>query len=523
MKLDGEGVIKRFKRAKKNRSVWEDLWQDVYDYVLPARAGFFQPTAGEERTHMIYDETALVALADFVSRMQAGNVPSHQKFWRFEPGPEYQDLNVRKRLQGELDEVTDFIWESIINSNFANESQEVITDIAVGWSDMLVTDGTDGKLLNFKCIPQSHTYWDVGPFKTVDGVFRIREDVKIADLKTIWPDAKVSAALIGKMRGNPEATTDLIEASYRDWAETGTPTYIYQVVAGEDKSLVIDTFDQGIGARPHVTPRWSVAAGECYGRGPLINALPAVRTANLVTELVLENAQMSISGIWQVDDDGTISVDNVEIVPGAVYARAVDSRGLERTDLGTTNFSVADIVLSQQQENIRRALFAQNLGPLDQTPRSATEINARMTDLAEQTAGPAGRLKAEWIDPMLQRIVWLLEKRGLIEMPLLNGRQVRIVSKSPIARAQRFEDIERMRGFAGDVISMLGPQLGQAYLNQDGIVDELREKWEVPNRVVRDQDEREAALQGAGDAALQGAGGGTPAPGGLPAQLAIGE
>jgi hypothetical protein len=180
------------------------------------------------------------------------------------------------------------------------------------------------------------------------------------------------------------------------------------------------------------------------------------------------------------------------------------------------NFDVGNFVLSQQQENIRRALFAQNLGPLDQTPRSATEINARMQDLAEQTAGPSSRLKTEWIDPMLQRIVWLFKKRGLIEMPKLDGREVRIVSKSPIARAQRFDDIERIRGFAGDVLSMLGPQLGQAFINQEGIVDELREKWEVPNRIVREQSEREQMLEQAGQVMEEAA------PGGLPAQANIG-
>ena len=90
-------------------------------------------------------------------------------------------------------------------------------------------------------------------------------------------NAKISKALQAKLAGNPEAKTDLIEASYRDWEEKGTPTYIYQIVAAEDKSLVVDSSTSGLGARPHVTPRWSVAAGECYGRGPLISALPAIR------------------------------------------------------------------------------------------------------------------------------------------------------------------------------------------------------------------------------------------------------
>jgi len=516
MKLTGAALLKRFSRAKSARSNWEDLWQDIYDFMLPAREGFYETVPGEERTVEIYDETALVSLSDFVSRIKQGIVPSHSIWWLFEPGPEISRKAIRQ-LQAELTEVTKFVWDALANSNFDNEAQEVITDLGVGWSTMIVEDGIDGKLLNFKTVPQSHTFWDTGPFKTVDGVFRIREAVRIADIQTIWPDATISEQLKGKLNGNPDAETNLIEASYRDWDELNTQRYIYQVVASEDKSLVLDSETNGLGARPYVTPRWSVAAGEVYGRGPLINALPAIRTTNLVTEMILENSQMAISGLWQIDDDGEINVDNVEIVPGAVYARPPDSRGLERTD-SPSNFNVADIVLTQQQTNIRKALFAQDLGPLDQTPRSATEINARMADLAEQTSGPAARLKTEWTDQLLQRVIFLLTEQGVIEMPRLDGRQIRIIAKSPLARAQKFDEIERLRGFAGDVLGILGPQAGQVFLEQGAIVDQLQEKWEVPATLVRDEDAREELVANVGEIGAE-----APAPGGLPAQTAIGQ
>ena len=516
MKLTGPNLLKRFSKAKAGRANWEDLWQDIYDLVLPAREGFYEATPGEERTEEIFDETALVSLADFISRIHQGIIPAHLMWFRLEPGPEITDPQQRKELQAQLDAVGEFIWEAIVNSNFINEAQEVLTDLAVGWGSLIINDGIDGKLLSFKCIPQSHCFWDTGgPNKEVDGVFRIREKVKINDIKLIWPDAKISDALQGKLRGDPDAMTNLVEASYRDWSKKDTPTYCYQVVAGEDKSLVLDSEERGLGARPYVTPRWSVAAGEVYGRGPLVAALPAIRTTNLVTEMILENSQMAISGLWQVDDDGTINVDNVEIVPGAVYARPPDSRGLEQTD-SPSNFNVADIVLSNQQENIRKALFAENLGPVDQTPRSATEIAARMQNLAEQTAGPSGRLKTEWLDKMIQRIVWLFTRAGILEMPMVDGRQVRVIAKSPLARAQKFEEIERIRGFAGDVIGMLGPQAAQLFLNQEEMVEELQSKWEVPAGVVRSEAERERMMGEMAEAAEQ------MQPGGMPAQAEIG-
>jgi hypothetical protein len=144
-----------------------------------------------------------------------------------------------------------------------------------------------------------------------------------------------------------------------------------------------------------------------------------------------------------------------------------------------------------------------------------------MQDLAEQTAGPSGRLKAEWLDKMIQRIVWLFTRAGILEMPQIDGRAVRVIAKSPLVRAQKFEEIERIRGFAGDVIGMVGPQGGQLYIDQDVLVDELQAKWEVPQNLVRSAGARDRMLKDlaelAEDQQQQ-----QPVPGGLPAQAEIG-
>jgi len=504
MKLSGDQLLKRFRKSKEARGNWEDLWQDIYDLVLPSREGFYASVPGEDRTSEIFDETALVSLGEFNSGMQDAMTPTHQQWFRFEPGIEVNNQQERDKLQGELDEVSRFVWEAIGNSNFYNEGDELITDLAIGWGTQSIDDGRDGELLSFKTIPQSHSYWDVGPFKQVDGVFRVREKVKILDIKTIWPDATISSDLEGKAKSNPDAATALVEASYRNWDDRNKLAYHYQVVAAEDKSLVIDDEMAGLGARPFITPRWSVAAGEVYGRGQLIRLLPAIRTVNMVEEMILENAQMSISGIWQVDDDGNINADNVEIVPGAVYARPADSRGLERTEMGS-DFNVADFVLTSMQENIRKGLFAENFGPVDQTPRSATEINARMQNLAKQIGSPYSRLLFEWITPMLQRVIFLLTAQGKLEMPKLDGREVRVVAKSPLARAQKFEEIERIRGFAGDLLGILGPQAGQLAIDPEVLQTELVRNWEVPATLVRSIEKQTEIIRQITEAAEAGA------------------
>ena len=77
--------------------------------------------------------------------------------------------------------------------------------------------------------------------------------------------------------------------------------------------MIMSETYKGVGSNPFIAFRWSKASGEIYGRGPAINALSAIKTCNLTIELILENAQMAISGIYQIDDDGVINVDTINL------------------------------------------------------------------------------------------------------------------------------------------------------------------------------------------------------------------
>ena len=49
---------------------------------------------------------------------------------------------------------------------------------------------------------------------------------------------------------------------------------------------IVETTFKGLGSNPYIIYRWSKCAGEVYGRGPLQLALPAIKTSNLVIELI---------------------------------------------------------------------------------------------------------------------------------------------------------------------------------------------------------------------------------------------
>lgn len=85
----------RYKRALTKRQPWERGYQDCYDYALPGRTSFFERTAGQDAPD-IFDETAIVALQEFASRLQAGLVPNYGRFISLQAGSEIPPTRSRR-------------------------------------------------------------------------------------------------------------------------------------------------------------------------------------------------------------------------------------------------------------------------------------------------------------------------------------------------------------------------------------------------------------------------------------------
>jgi hypothetical protein len=484
---DASYIIKRYTKAKQARANWLDVWQECYEYSLPLREGFFMEAPAQSRMDKIFDETAVVGVQEFASRLQYGIVPNYATWFRLEPGSDIP-LQLRNKVQTELDEITEYVGEIIQNSNFSQEVHESFLDLAVGTANMLIEEGNETNPIKFLSVPLSQTILDSGPFDQIDGVFRERS-VKAKDILTVWPKAKLSEALKAKMRNNPEANVPFIDAVYRDWTDRSQEVHNYCVIDLESQTKIIEGSFKGEGSRPWVNFRWSKAAGEIYGRGPLMNALPAIKVCNLTMQLVLENAQMAIGGIWQADDDGVINVDTIQLIPGTIVPRSPNSRGLEAVQ-SPAKFDVSQLIIENMQQNIKRALYNQDLGRTDTTPMSATEVAARQSNLAEIIGSAYGRLQAEFVNPVLRRVISILKKQGKIEIPKVDGREVKIVAKSPLARAQRNQDIMQLTNFIALVTQTMGPQAASQFISPDETIKKLAEWYEIPQKILIDETQR---------------------------------
>ena len=485
-------MLQKYERAKQARVNFEPLFEDCFEYALPMRQSFYTENPGQRRDDKIFDETAVVGVQEFASRLQSGLVPNFARWADFVAGSEVPPEEADD-INNKLDKVTEYIFEVLQTSNFAQEIHECFIDLALGTAVLAVTEGDAINPIRFHSIPLPHVVLDVGPSGMVDHVYRERE-LKYEDLPVAYPRGTFSTKTLEKIQKYPDSKCKILEVSCKLYDKPNEERYSYMVIECGDKQLILQEEYSGVGSNPFIAFRWSKASREVYGRGPAVNALSAIKSANLTIELVLENAQMAISGIYQMDDDGVINVDTINLVPGTVIPKAPNSQGLQPIR-AAGNFDVANLVLNDMRNNIKRALYNDMLGDPNKTPASATEVAERMADLSRKIGSAFGRLQAEMVQPVLQRVVYLLSKQGRIEIPTVNGREVKIRSVSPLAQAQSNQDIVSLNRFLQTVAGSFGPEILNILISSEETALYLAKKFGVPDNLIRDADERQQLVQ----------------------------
>ena len=487
-----KGFFKKYQDAETIFDHWKDKYEEAYEYTMPSRESFYEETIGERRTDKIFDETAVVGIQEFASRLQAGIVPTYGRWANLEAGSEIPD-DQKPTVNEALDEITKYVFEVLSGSNFNQEVHEAFMDCAIGTGVMLVEEGDALNPVKFTAIPLPKVMLNNGPDNKVDTVFRKRQ-IAYNQLMTAYPKAEMSEKMMKAIENNDTKKANIVEGVYRVYDEPNTEKFKYCVACMNEEEIIFEKELEGIGSNPFIVFRWNKGSGEVYGRGPVFNSMAAIKTTNLTVELILQNAQMNISGIYTYEDDGVLNPDNINLVPGALIPVAPNSRGL--TPLaGAGRFDVAQLILGDMRQNIKKALYMETLGRPEGTPMSATEVAERMADLSRQIGSSFGRLQAEFVTPLLRRVIRILSKQGRIEIPKVDNREVKIIATSPLSQSQHQQDVAVVNNFNAILAQTFGPQILNMIVKQDEVARYLAEKLGLPEKLIRDPQEQQALIQ----------------------------
>jgi len=484
--------LKRYERAKAKRTNFVDVFEECYEYALPQRESFYYEVSGQRRDDKIFDSTAVVGVQEFASRLQSGIVPNYSRWADLNAGSEVPKEQ-RDSVNNELEEVTEYVFEVLQNSNFAQEVHESFMDLAVGTGVLVCEEGDAVHPVRFKAIPLPHVILDTGPDDEIDHIFRERKKIRYDQLAILYPKGNFNSQLQGLMANQGDQTTTVLEVVCRNYTKTNQEAYYHYAICMTTNSVLMKREMVGLGSNPFICFRWGTCAGEVYGRGPLFNALSDIKVTNKVMEMVLENAQMAISGIYQMEDDGVINIDTINLVPGTIIPKAMGSQGLQPIQ-PAGRFDIAQFNLDKAQNNIKRHLYNDMLGDPNRTPASATEVAERMADLSRRMGAAFGRLQKELVQTVLQRVIYILKKQGRIELPTVNGREVRVKSVSPLAQAQANQDITAVARFLELAGGAFGSELMQVLISSEQTAAYLAKKFGVPDNLIRDEQERQQVI-----------------------------
>ena len=291
-----------------------------------------------------------------------------------------------------------------------------------------------------------------------------------------WKDAEFSETVKQRIDEKPTDDVDLLEATVFD-SERGD--WCYHVIDKVSKEEIVY---RRMKSSPWVISRYMKVAGEIYGRGPLITALPDIKTLNKTLELVLKNASLAVAGVYTAADDGVLNPNTVKLAPGAIIpvARNGGPQGESLRPLPRAgDFNVSQIVINDLRQNIKRVLLDESLPPDNMSARSATEVVERMKELAQNLGSAFGRLINETMVPLVGRILQVMDERGLIDLPLrVNGLEVRVSPVAPLAMAQNMEEVNSVVQFM-QLTSSLGNE-GALAVKMGDLIDYLGDKLGVP-------------------------------------------
>ena len=379
-----------YKRALDMREPWLNRWDNARKYTMPTT---------DDNVATLFDATASDAADNLAASIYTLLTPPESMWLQLVPESD---------LSPDAEYATHVLRAHLNDSNFYTTIHQCYIDLVVqGTACLFMGQNPIGasSAFSFSAIPMSDiAILPNAVFHTTSMSAR-----EVMEKYPTWtPPANLRDAIKKDSELNLKLVQSLVGTEFTAWLDVGGDI--------ENNIVAHGTFE----TNPYSIFRWSVVSGELYGRGPVMRALPDIKTANKVVELVLKNATIAVSGIWQADDDGVINLNNINLTPGAIIPKAVGSSGLTPWTSGA-NFDVSQIVLKDLRDRIRHTLLADRIGLLSEKEMTATEILARNADMMRILGATYGRLLHEFIRPLCDRGLQILSTRGLIEPIKLNS------------------------------------------------------------------------------------------------------
>lgn len=499
--LSVEQLKDRMKNAWDEKDHWRAMLQDAYALCFPSRNFFDQGrTPGDQPGLQVFDSTLQAANINLANKIQADSFPAFDEWMKLIPGVAFNSQIVgeeqREEVQRKLDSINAIHQAALEVSNFDQVINEMLLDFNVGQGTMMVVEGTNFAPLQYIGVNPAQVAMEEGSHGTIGAYYRkhpifarnVRAEWESQDVgKSIWPTWWDDWA---KEQENNKSRIIIEEASYFSHEED---TWYFVIIApstgaeSDNTEAGVKLVERKMKDTVWLSPRWNKEAGEVYGRGPVLYALPDAKVLNKTIELILQNASITLYPPMTYVNDMEFNPAMFSMAPG--YLNAVVRNGgplgksIEPLEIGG-DLQMAQLVLEELRASIKKFMLDDQLPPQTGAVHSPTEIMARQQELRRNESTPFGRLKKELIRPLAQKNLNILAKKGLIEDIKVDGLVIDLQVMNPQADIKNEEAVLKVQR-AIEVTASIAPELVPLTLDVESIPRYIADKLGIPNKLVR--------------------------------------
>lgn len=254
---------------------------------------------------------------------------------------------------------------------------------------------------------------------------------------------------------------------------------------------------------PGTVWRFQKTNNDVYGRGPVMDALPSIVTLNEIMKLELASANLNVFRPYMAFGDGVFNPMNFTMKPMSIIPIAsIGANGqfpLQPLP-GSENPAFAQITINDLRLQIQRLLFADSPIPEDSSqPVSASQIMIA-NQMISQRVGPLfSRLQQEFLEPIMSRVMYILDKSGILKKPSFKGAKMVFHYQSPLALAKGMEKISSFTQFYQLLQGTIGEQNAVTYVNTSKAPYILANYMQVDLSLLNGEEAHTEAMQNAQD------------------------
>lgn len=468
-------LLKRFETAKTKRNPFVSIWQEVANYILPYRGGFYDVTnsgsiSAFDRSVEIYDDTATNALIKAAAAFYSYTANPATQWFNFslvsssasnKSDPRYSiaslmaDSAVKTFLEDSAATTVGFI-NGNSQAGMHALAQEVL---AFSASALYTIEDPSDAMINIQPISVKDLYVLNNASGGIQEVYRTIPLTNEQIVQEFGETGYIPKEITDAVASDPLKERVLIHVvmprANRDTQALDALNMPFASLWIDYQSKVI-LQESGYEEMPYSIARINVPAGAIFGFSPAMNVRHTVKSLNKLVKQKLSAGDLALMPSMNVPLD--TYVNPLSLKPAAQNYHEADAQNRAEPMHTIGNFQINTETIKDARDQVRQGML---IDLIEQTDKDNTYQAMQEQLLQLKLMSPwQGGIEKDCLKPLVIRVYNILDRRGgiLPEMPellkeaLATGKvKLKIVYDSPLAKAQqhfKLSAVERTAAFA---------------------------------------------------------------------------